>query len=223
MNTILYFLLGFADIMVVLAFIFKLFRFPFWDYKKELAIIASTLAVTSYVFRMVFDLPEVDMPLQYILLILFFRYLIKFRVFEASLLIAIGILGFDLSQLIVAPALISLEVATLGDVFQSAGMGTFLIQAVNDAIMILVSWLLYKLNLGFSFIMQPPHEISWKTKYTGSNLVALVGVIAASTAILAVLYILLNYYNEFKYVIAVGITALVILLLTCHKKELEDI
>lgn len=224
METVLYLALGFADIMVVLAFIFKLFRFPFWDYKRELAIIAGTLAVMSYILRMVFNAPEIDMPLQFILLIVFFRYLLKFRLFEASMLVAIGILGFDLSQLIVAPLLISIEVANIGDVFQSAGMGTFLIQAINDTIMVLVSWLLYRFNLGFSFVMQPPHELSWKTKYTtGSNLFALIGLLVASTTILAVLYILLNYFNDFKYVITVGIIALIILLITCHKKEKEDL
>jgi hypothetical protein len=209
--------------MVVLAFIFKLFRFPFWDYKKELTFIAGTLAVMSYMLRMVLDAPEIDMPLQFILLIVFFRYLLKFRLFESSMLVAIGILGFDLSQLIVAPLLISIEVATIGDVFQSAGMGTFLIQAINDAIVVLVSWLLYRFNLGFSFVMQPPHELGWKTKYTGSNMFALIGVVVASTTIIAVLYILLNYFNDFKYVITAGIIALIILLITCHKKEKEDL
>lgn len=223
MNTILYLLLGFADIIVVLAFIFKLFRFPFWDYKKEFIIIGTTLSATSYLFRIVLQLPEIDMPIQYVLFILFFRYLLKFRTVKAAMLIAIGILAFDLSQLIIAPSLITLEFATIRDVFQSTGMGTFIIQAVNDIVMALVSWLLYKFNLGFSFVMQPPHELSWKTSYTGSNLLILIGVIFASATILAVLYILLNYFNEFKYVIGVGVAALVTLLITCHKKELEDL
>ncbi|WP_244873623.1 hypothetical protein [Brevibacillus reuszeri] len=223
MNTLLYLILGFLDIIVVIAFIFKLFRFPFWDYKREVIIIGLSLAITSFLVRIIFEIPEIDLAIQFFLFIVFFRYLIKFRVAEAAMLTAIGILAFDLSQLLVIPSLITLEVASLGDVFRSTGMGTFLIQAVNDGVMILVSWILFRFNLGFSFIMQPPHEVRWKTSYKGTNFVALIGVLIASVAIFATLYILLNYFNEIKYVAITVIVAFIILLITSHKKEMEDL
>lgn len=223
MNTILYLLLGFADIIVVLAFIFKLFRFPFWDYKREFLIMGITLSVTSYLVRVIFKIPEIDLGIQYVLFILFFRYLIKFRLWESTMLTAIGILAFDLSQLILIPTLISLEVATLGDVFRSTGKGTFLIQFVNDVVMVLISYLIYRFNLGFSFVMQPPHELKWKTSLNGINFIVLMLVIIASQAIFVTLYILLNYFNEIKYVAIAVVVSFIVFMITSHVKEMEDI
>ncbi|MCC8435506.1 hypothetical protein HP567_013215 [Brevibacillus sp. M2.1A] len=223
MNTILYLLLGFADIIVVLAFIFKLFRFPFWDYKREFLIMGITLSVTSYLVRVIFKIPEIDLGIQYVLFILFFRYLIKFRLWESTMLTAIGILAFDLSQLILIPTLISLEVATLGDVFRSTGKGTFLIQLVNEVVMVLISYLIYRFNLGFSFVMQPPHELKWKTSLNGINFIVLMMVIVASNAIFVTLYVLLNYFNEIKYVAMAVVVSFLIFMITSHVKEMEDI
>ncbi|MGK5512080.1 hypothetical protein [Brevibacillus formosus] len=223
MNTILYLLLGFADVIVVLAFIFKLFRFPFWDYKREFFIMGITLSVTSYLIRVIFKIPVIDLGVQYVLFILFFRYLIKFRIWESTMLTAIGILAFDLSQLILIPTLISLGVATIGDVFKTTGMGTFLIQFVNDVAMILISYLIYRLNWGFSFVMQPPHELKWKTPLDGLNFIVLTGVIIASQAIFVTLYVLLNYFNEIKYVAIAVVASFIIFIITSHLKEAEDI
>ncbi|MCM3141635.1 hypothetical protein [Brevibacillus sp. MER 51] len=223
MNTILYLLLGVADIIVVLAFIFKLFRFPFWDYKREFLIMGITLSVTSYLIRVIFKIPVIDLGVQYVLFILFFRYLIKFRIWESTMLTAIGILAFDLCQLILIPTLISLDIATIGDVFKSTGMGTFLIQLVNDVVMVLISYLIYRFNWGFSFVMQPPHELKWKPSLNGINFIVLMMVIVASKAIFVTLYVLLNYFNEIKYVAMAVVVSFLIFMITSHVKELEDI
>ena len=116
MDVLLYLILGFIDILAILALIFKIFRFPFWEYIRKHIVICTTLALVSFVMRLVLGFPEFDTGLQFILLVLFLRYLLKLRSFEANMLATIGVLSFDLIQIIAFKVLQSLHVATLLDV-----------------------------------------------------------------------------------------------------------
>ncbi|QDX93161.1 hypothetical protein EEL30_13100 [Brevibacillus laterosporus] len=45
-------------------------------------------------------------------------------------------------------------------------VGTYLLQILSDLIIFFIAWMIKVLNMGYSFIIQPPHNTAYKTKMT---------------------------------------------------------
>ncbi|MGE5703198.1 MAG: hypothetical protein ACM32O_11770 [Clostridia bacterium] len=219
MGMVLYILMGFLDVMAVLTLVFKLFRFPIGEYRKEFVNIALTLSCSSYILRDVLGVPDVDMSIQFILFALFFRYLLRFRTFETLMLTTIGFLGFSLVQLVMIPLMSTIGIISLSDLELSHGSGIFLFQLITDLMVFLISYLLYKFHLGFSFVMCPPHEVTFKSRY---DLLSLSGIMAGSLGIFAAMYIAMNYFERIHILTVTMLISFLLLIVASHKKERDD-
>lgn len=223
MEFALYLLLGSMDLLAILALIFKMFRFPLWKNKMKIIMICLSLSAVSLVMRLVLDIPEYDMGLQFVLFALLFRYLLKFRTFEALTLSTIGFLTFDLSQLIVISIFLAAGFSSIEDIVSATGLGTYLIQGGTQATLFLISWNLYNFKLGFSFIMNPPHNLNRKTKMAGENFLLFIGIILGAIAISSTMVFMFNYYNKIHYVFLAVAAVLLLMMLVSNKKDLSDI
>lgn len=221
MDFILFFLLGILDILAILSLIFKIFRFPILEFKKKFLIIALTLSMVSFFNRFIFEIPVLDMGMQFILFTMFLRYLIKFRAFESLMLSAVGFLFFGFNQLLTAKALLYFNVISLEVIKQSTGL-IFLVQLVNDCIVFLCSWMLYRFHLGFSFVMKPPHDLYLKNKALSRDVLTFISVLLGSIIVFATLFILFNYFNEAYIILIAILLVLGLLMLVLNKKDLED-
>ena len=159
-----YILLGFFDVLVILAITFKLYRFPLLEYKIELTTLALCISVTSYVVRVVVGIPIIDPLLLVAFVTIFLRYVLIVKFFYASLLSITGYLCFVAIQMIVYSLLVVTGVVSPDVISQATGRGTYLIQISSQIATASVAAIFYILNLGFSFVHQPPHDIEIKEK-----------------------------------------------------------
>lgn len=223
MDIILFLALGFLDGIAIVALGFKVFRFPISWYKREIGLIALILTCCSYIIRILVGFPELDMIIQYGLIVLFFRYLLKLKLFDSLMIPAVGYLIFDLVQLIIYPQMISLGMISLEDIQQNIGYGTYLVQVTGQVVCLITCWLLYRLNLGFSFVTCPPHDVDVRFSLRGHDLLMFLGVLCSSLVFSGILYWLFHYHNQWKIVTAAIVMILVLMLVIAYKKEADDI
>lgn len=216
-----YILFGFLDVIANLALIYKLYRFPFWEYKKEFIIIAVILSVSSYCTRILLSMPEIDMPLQYLLYILFFRYLLKIRFYYSVPLAAIGYLFFTVVQFIVYPLLMATQVVSVSDGLEVHGWGIYTIQLSSELSCYLIAYIMYKLGIGFSHITRPPQEVHIPLHDVNFKLNIFVNIFG-SIVIVSIMYWVYNYHSYIYIVLPSSLIALVSLIYLSYRKDFLD-
>ncbi|MNI06773.1 hypothetical protein D3C73_597650 [compost metagenome] len=222
MDIFLYVFFGFFDVIAILALIFKIYRFPFFEYTKKLVIIGLTLSIVSYFNRCVIDIANYDMIVQFILYILFFRYLIKVRLYRAFSLATTGYLAFDGIQFTVYPLLMSSGIVTTNDAQELTGLGTYMIQSSTEIMCFLVAYLLYKFNLGFSFISVPPHDMYIKSKNNQTEKIIFISNIVAATVISSIMYWILNFHAHVYIVLPAVAVSLFLLIYFTNRRDFEQ-
>ncbi|MBG9776162.1 hypothetical protein [Brevibacillus laterosporus] len=223
MDIVLYLILSFIDVMAILSVIFRFFRFPIRLFIRELVTIGAVLTVTSFFMRLVFNIPELDMGMQYILYIVLFRYLIKIKIFESFLLASIGYLSIALSQLAIYYFFAFTGIVTPEDIQSTSNFGTYLIQISSQVFLFLVAWCFYKKNLGFSFMICPPQDVHLKVKMRGLNLFLLIGIMLSVATLFLAPYLLI-YYLNWLHILAFIMTIIFCLLYyAANKKDEEDL
>lgn len=157
-----YVLLGFFDALAVIVLMLKLYRFPLWEYKTEIGIFALWISICSLFIRVIADFPSIDPLIQIILFVLFLRYVIKVRLTYAALITLTGFLAYILFQMVIYYLFDLLGITKDSDAIKTDGFGTHAIQITSIITVYIASYLLKLSNLGFSFIIRPPHDVSVK-------------------------------------------------------------
>lgn len=67
----IYLLLGVFDASAVIILALKLYRLPFREYIKDIALMSLGVSLFSYLMRIVIGIPTLDLPIQVIFFILF--------------------------------------------------------------------------------------------------------------------------------------------------------
>lgn len=189
MNAIIYLLLGTVDIFLLITLIFKVFRWPLTHYAREALIIAFLCSVESYLSRIVFGVPEVDLILQNIIILVLMKVLLQVNFYYALTLSVIGsflyseiaYITFNLFGLLHIPL----------DLTTPASAGVYLMQISVQVLAALVAFLLYKFNLGFSFVSVPPHD--GKRRFTPKEKLNLFVSAVAVICVFFTVHIAINY------------------------------
>ncbi|WP_028551403.1 hypothetical protein [Paenibacillus sp. UNC451MF] len=222
LQTFLFILLGFLDVIAILALIFKTFRWPFWEYWPQLTIIGSVLSVASYLNRMVLDIPSYDLVIQFTLCILLLRFLVKVSFVHAIDVSAIGYLSFNGILILVYFGLLGTGLVSTDDAQQPANWGTFIIQLSGELGSYLTAYLLFRFHYGFSFIMRPPHNLYLNRKVSGfKRIIAVVNTIGILTVCVSV-YWVLNYHESVFILLLIIILSLAILVYLSYMRDLQD-
>lgn len=217
-NVFFYLLFGVLDVIAMIAPTFKIYRFPFWEYFKHILMIAICLSFASFVTRYLMEVPQLDMPIQFLLYVIFYRYLIKIKLYYAVPLAAIGYLFYAVIQFTIIPISLYFGIVNPTDLTQTTGIGTYLIQLFSDAASYVISFLIYLFGLGFSHVIRPPHDVQidvvdnyYKLHVTAN----IVGTLVICTT----MYWLFNFHNSFIIVLPTSSAALAILIFLSYRKD----
>lgn len=217
MDAVLYLIFSLLDCFAIMALIYKTFRWPFWRSFKKLLIIAVVLSIVSYIDRIILDIAMYDSAIQFILYVVFFRYLLKISTFYAYPLAAIGYLLYNIVQFVTYPTLLTLGVVTEADAASNGGFGIYLIQLVTELISYAIAAAFYFLNLGYSYIDLPPHT-GYESKRRSKFDVAANAI--GTLAVIIPMYVVLNYQAEHIYILlGTTILALVPMFYLCRRKD----
>ncbi|WP_159887040.1 hypothetical protein [Paenibacillus puerhi] len=154
---LIYIILGSIDIMVLLALMLQIFRWPFFRYWKGLLLIAVLCSVESYVMRNIIGAPEWDVIIQGSIVILGLIYSLKVPLYHAWTLSITGCLAFAVVQSLVLKGLGVFGMLSMEIGVDIKGIGAFIPQMLSQLTGIALSYMLYKLRLGFTFVTGPPY------------------------------------------------------------------
>ncbi|AYK08777.1 hypothetical protein D8Z77_21895 [Brevibacillus laterosporus] len=219
MKSFLYVLFGFVDSFTILFLTFKAFRLPVTMYLRDFSIMATALSITSFVNRVVLEVDQIDVGAQFFLIVVFFRLLFKIRVYESALITAIGYLSYIGIQFVIYPVLLSFGWVTLSDGKSLVEWGTFLIQLITDVTVLLIGWLIGIFNLGFSFIMQPPHDLYQKGKLDALKIRIICGLVLGILTISANAYWIFIFKGDIWVLILPILAPLILLLRWLYRRD----
>lgn len=194
---ITYMLFSSLDVVAVNMLILKLYRQPLRRYKVELLSLSIVLAVFSYIVRVRMNVPAWDPLLHYIIYMLFYWRVLKYRLHYAAFMIGSGLSAYLTIQIGIYYVMRFIGVVDESVIFAHTGLAVTLIQLCSDSIGVSLALLLKFTGRGFSFISVPPQD-TYAIQYTedGNLLVVASGFISAITVSLTLLIGLLsqNYF-----------------------------
>ncbi len=216
MNAIIYLLLGTVDIFLLMTLIFKVFRWPLRQYARETLIIAFLCSLESYLSRIVLGVPEIDLILQNIIILVLMRVLLKVNFYYALTLSVIG--SFLYSEIAYITynlfALFHIEL----DFSTPTSAGVYFMQISVQVLAALAAFLLYKFNLGFSFVSVPPHDS--KRRFTSKEKMNLIISCVAVVCIFFTVYVAINYGTfGINAIMVLEFVALLFLLYIARKQD----
>lgn len=153
-----YISIGAIEAFALLTATLRLFRFRANYYRINIVVMSILLALSSYLIRIVLKMPWFDIPLTMCAIIVFLSYIIQVRLQYAVIITLSGYAFYTAVQSLIFLVLnftINFESIML---LQSFGVYLYLLQVATAGVMILISHYLYKIGLGFSFIIHPPHS-----------------------------------------------------------------
>lgn len=74
LSAFLYILLGVFDALAVVTLVLKLYMLPVWEYRRKILFYAIGIALFSFLMRVVIGVPKLDLPFQYLFMVIFFRF-----------------------------------------------------------------------------------------------------------------------------------------------------
>lgn len=200
MSFVLYMVFGMLEIYALFALMFRTFRLPYFEYLKEISIISVTVCFVSYIIRVYLEVNMlIDIATHIILYILFFRFLIKVKVWRA-LIISLVYIGYAVINIIVFYSLTTLNLLSSESIVTNPnGVQAYVIQSTTIAIAFTISFVLYKLGYGFSFIIRPPHDFFLKTTMKKSDIT----IIAAVSSLFIVFFLTVYLISSHKIYISI--------------------
>lgn len=191
LHDLIFILLGIFDATAMLMVILKLYMLPVREYFIRILLFASFIAVFSYIIRIVIGVPEWDLSLQYLLMIIFLRLGLKIKVHLSSFIAGAGICAYALIQMGVYYFYAGVNLMHVGVLKENSGSLLYLFQISSMLIAYLLAWVLTRFQLGFSFIIVPPHDFLVRENYlTNRNLLLVIGSLASlATASVMILFL----------------------------------
>lgn len=217
-GTILFLGLGVLDAIAEVGLILKLYRLPLWKYRYGIFLFAAGISIFSFIMRMILDIPLFDLPLQYLLFILFFRFAMNIKIHLASFIVGVGIPLYTLIQLGVY--YIGTYKGHWGSSILTLNNGLYvqIIQLTSDFLVISMAIVFKRFNLGFSFIKKPPHDFFMREDYlSNKNL-----IIIASSCISAISIITTLFFLYQQNVLQLTILSVIVLLISYYFSRRND-
>lgn len=197
----MYIILSIFDAATMIALIFKFYRLPVIMYLKRLSVLALIITISSYLCRVQFNMPYLDLPIQYLIFVIFLRFIIRIKMHYATFIAATGMLGFFVIQLGIYYFFDLSGALDTSIVKEISGVAVYAVQISTEVAILLLCFVLWRFNLGFSFILLPPHDFFNKEDYTTRQNLEMIGstILSALTIFVAILF--LNYGYVFALVI----------------------
>lgn len=195
MNHVVFVGLGILDALAVLVLIMKLFKLPVWKYRHSIAGFVLFIACLSFMMRIVLGVPLADLPLQYLLFVLFFRYAVKIKVHLAAFIFGAGITVYVAMQTTLYFMYEYTGMMTAEVVQQSTGPLVNLLQISSIVVAYCIAYILFRCNVGFAFMPKPPHDFHTKENYFSDRNYVVVAGIAISVLTICLTLVLITLAN----------------------------
>ncbi|KJD43921.1 hypothetical protein [Paenibacillus terrae] len=193
LSAFLYILLGVFDALAVVTLVLKLYMLPVWEYRRKILFYTIGIALFSFLMRVVIGVPKLDLPFQYLFMIIFFRFGLGIKTHLAAFSAGSGLTAYINLQLFVYLFANFFGVAQPGAINYTSGFSVYFIQVSSIIIAYLISFVMGKYNFGFSFIIQPPHDFLRGENYFSSlNKMLIIGAVISAVTISITLYMLYN-------------------------------
>lgn len=220
-STAIYISLGMLDAFAVFVLILKLYRLPIKEHILEIGIMSVFISVVSFMLRIVLNIPTVDLPLQVLLFTLFMRFVMRIKLFYSTIITGAGLSAYLIIQVIIYAILSSFGYLDERLVLQSTGSIVNIVQAITITVTFVIGFILKEFNLGFSFIIRPPHDFNVKEDYSKARNKALLMWSITTLVVLSIsLPALLNM--KMKYVVPFILISFAALYLQSCRRDIED-
>ncbi|MCY9511956.1 hypothetical protein M5W68_10480 [Paenibacillus larvae] len=221
MSSLVYLVIGIFDALAMLVLILKLYRIPILRYSFKIFVFASFISIFSYFMRVVFGVAQFDLPLQYVLFVLFLRYSIQIKIHYSAFIAGIGITAYTSLQLVIYYIYTHIGIIDISVLYQNSGMAVLMIQLTSILTAYLISYILKLFNLGFSIVIMPPHEFSIREDYLSEeNRQLLISVIVSIFTISLTVFLL--YRAKALTLIIVAVASFCISYYFSHRRERLD-
>lgn len=179
-DSLLYLVLGYFDALSYILLCLQLFMLPIRENLRKIAIYAIFVTSFSFMMRMVFKLPEFDLGLQYVFLVLFLRYAVEIKTHISAYVSGVGMTTYISFQLLLFFIYSVFEIVPMDVITHNTGAAVYLIQIPSILMGFLLTGILALLHRGFTFIVAPPHDFLIKEDYSSShNRVMIIGAVVS--------------------------------------------
>lgn len=206
----------------IILFTLKLYMLQLkrWHF-KQVMVLVTCMTFFSYLMRVVFDLSVIDLPIQYVCYVLFFRYVLGVKVHLASFMWGASLSGYAMLQVMIYYFCDSLGLMHV-DVFrESTGAQIMLLQSLSIALLYIISLFLKVTGRGFSFIAEPPHDFFAPTDFLASPNIQYIIITLISTVTIVSAVFLLASANPLGLLI-VSLFTFTISYLFSKRKDAKD-
>jgi hypothetical protein len=135
--------------MIVLNF--SIFKIPIVKYHREIAVISLAAGFSNYYLKFVMNSP-LFFPIQLIVIIVLLTALMRFPIFYSFFMTIVGFIAFSLLDMIVSTTATKLKLTSFYLMVNDLKHFSIM-HIITTLIYISVAWILFKLKIGFSFVI----------------------------------------------------------------------
>lgn len=161
-SNVVYIILSIFDALAVFVLGLKLHRQSLRKHHRVITLGCITVALSSFLFRVVLDAPLIDLPVQIVIFSLFLRYGFEYKFHWSLFMTVTGISAYIPLQLIIIVIMTQTGLITSNVVSQAEGWGVSVIQIASIVASYIIGFVFYSFGFGFSFILEPPHDFNIK-------------------------------------------------------------
>lgn len=217
-HSLIYIGLGIFDALAMLLIILKMFMLPVNEYRKKIAIFVIVIALISFLMRVVFDVATLDLPIQYLLFVIFLRVFMKIKLHLAAFIAGAGICAYAALQVCLYYIFDWLNFVDIGVLKEHSGLYLYILQITAIISAYILTYILFKLGRGFTFILVPPHDFFTRENYFSNRNLTMISLSIISVSIISIT-ILLLYLGKPSYLL---IGSMVSLIISAHFSNWSD-
>ncbi|USB32153.1 hypothetical protein [Paenibacillus sp. YPG26] len=146
--------LGIFDALAMFALMISLYRLPLWSHRYKVTAFAVFIALFSFVMRLLIEIPQLDLPIQYLFFLIFIKYVYRLKFSHSSFVAGAGITAYAVLQLTISYVYNLVGMIYQSDLLKTEG-AVYLIQISSILAAYGISIFLKYFRLGFSFIQIP--------------------------------------------------------------------
>ncbi|MFC5530144.1 hypothetical protein [Cohnella yongneupensis] len=207
MSLLKYIIFSLVEYLSSFVFILIQFRFTLKENISQILLISLLLSFVSYSF-MSADLSAFFPLIQLIIVLLYIQMAMKVSIFNALIMFFTGYIVLGVAQTCIIALAMHLQFIE-GELKAGTDSG-YVLQFISSCMMLLFSFLTYKLKGGFSFI-ESRSRFSKKT-FTGKNMVFISFIILAFVITIVSSIVILEYENP-PYLLIASILLVILVLL----------
>ncbi|MEK8131991.1 hypothetical protein WMW72_29190 [Paenibacillus filicis] len=177
-------------------------------------------SVESYYFRIEYEIPQWDIAVQGLTLLLGLKYMLKVRLHHALTLTVSGLLAFMIIQGLVLKGLEALGIVSMNIIYENIGIDLFTLQVSCHIVGFGIAYTLYKLRLGFSYVTVPACN-RHRSQSPGDKLAVVVHILAV-LIVLSTMFLVIQYGGRgLDVVVYTGLPVLAGLMYLAYQEEIR--